>query len=45
MTSLERAGIVPAIREGRIRYSPHFYLTRDEIARTVEATARAVANR
>jgi cysteine desulfurase / selenocysteine lyase len=45
MASLEREGIYPALREGKVRYAPHFYLTRDEITRTVEATARTVGNR
>ena len=37
MEALKEAGITAAVRGGRLRFSPHFYNTREEIDRAVEA--------
>jgi selenocysteine lyase/cysteine desulfurase len=34
--------ITPALREGMLRFSPHFYCTLDEMRSTVEATAESL---
>ncbi len=39
---LEKEGIMPAQREGRIRFSPHFYNTAAEIDRTVAVVHRCL---
>lgn len=44
MARLEHAGIAPALREGYLRISPHFYMTRDEIDRTVDAVKQGLAS-
>jgi selenocysteine lyase/cysteine desulfurase len=40
LPALDREGIFPAPREGKIRFSPHFYNTTEEMRRTVEAVRR-----
>ena len=37
MQSLEAAGVVAAVRGGRLRFAPHFYNTEEEIDAAVEA--------
>jgi selenocysteine lyase/cysteine desulfurase len=44
LLKMEHEGITPALREGKIRFSPHFYNTPDEMERAVEATARCLRN-
>lgn len=44
LRKMEQEGITPALREGKIRFSPHFYNTPDEMERTAEATARCLQN-
>lgn len=44
LLKMEQEGITPALREGKIRFSPHFYNTPDEMERTVQATARCLLN-
>ena len=34
---LTQAGVAAAVRGGRVRFSPHFYNTEDEIAQAVDA--------
>lgn len=41
---LARENIIVAVREGKIRLSPHFYNTAEEMERTVESFARAIAS-
>lgn len=40
--ALAEQGVVCALREGVLRFSPHYYNTHDEIARVVDLLARAV---
>ncbi len=41
---LQQSKIFPALREGKIRYSPHFYCTPEEMATTVQATEDCLAS-
>jgi cysteine desulfurase/selenocysteine lyase len=38
--AMEREGIILALREGKVRFSPHFYNTTEEMRRTVDAVRR-----
>jgi cysteine desulfurase/selenocysteine lyase len=40
LARLQQEGIIPAIREGHIRFSPHFYNTLEEMERTIAAVRR-----
>ena len=44
LVKMHEEGIVPALRDGMIRYSPHFYNSAEEMARTVEVTGRCLRN-
>ena len=41
ITALEDLGVVFGVRQGAVRLAPHFYNTREEIERVVEALDRA----
>ena len=40
LAAMEREGVFPAPREGKIRFSPHFYNTTEEMRHTVETVRR-----
>jgi cysteine desulfurase/selenocysteine lyase len=44
LAHLQEEGIIPAIREGHIRFSPHFYNTREEMERTIAAVRRLLTH-
>jgi len=41
---LHRHNVMPALRERKIRYSPHFYCTEEEMATTVQLTREGLAS-
>jgi selenocysteine lyase/cysteine desulfurase len=42
--NMQENGVTPALREGKVRYSPHFYNTVEEMERTVEITRQSLGN-
>lgn len=43
-TFLLERNVAPALREGRLRYAPHFYNTKEELAIAIERTREALAH-
>lgn len=41
---MQENGVTPALREAKVRYSPHFYNTSEEMERTVEITRLSLRN-
>ena len=44
LSMLHRHNVMPALREGKIRYSPHFYCTEEEMTTTVQRTREGLAS-